>query len=223
MSTFPCEPICRSLKYRIEASAIADEEIPETDKKFFPKSQLRRHLNKETIYEVLNCRCDSCTSRRDDHAHNLDLDTFAQQIASQSSVLFALLLYIECPQLITIFLRKAYDDSRLENDQKISPNYVRRQFWPCYDERHPHDSERLAKAFAAHIFKFVVAPFTDEPYSVYGPLTRLPFINEKPLGRRTHNGTIQQEGAFGNVYAFRVSDEYRNLTVSSFCDLIRPC
>ena len=221
MSTFPCEPICRSLKYRIEASAIADEEISETDKKFFPKSQLRRRLNKETIYEVLKCRCDSCTSRRDDH--NLDLDAAAQQIASQNSVLFALLLYIECPQLITIFLRKAYDDAQLENDQGIPPDYVRRQLWPCYNARYPDDSKRLAKAFAEHTFKFVVPPFTDEPYSVYGPSNRLPFINEKPLGRRTDDGIIQQEGVSGNVYAFRVSDEYRNLTVSSFCDLMRPC
>lgn len=224
MSTKSWEPICRELKYSIEDLTNPDDEILEPDKKFFPKSQLQRLLVKETIREVLLCRCDSCANRCDDRADNWDLDSSAQQIASQSPVLFALLLYIECPQLITLFLAKGYEDSQLENaDQDISPGYVRQHFWPRYDGKDSRDAERLAKAFGAHISKFAVPPFTDDLYSVYGPSTRLPFINEKPLGTESSDGRIHQEGAFGHVYAFRVPVEYRSLTVSSFCNLLRPC
>jgi hypothetical protein len=218
MSIVAGEVACRRLRDDIVSLAIPDEPDFDVQKKFFPKRQLTELLVRDRIGRVLRCQCAHCTSRAEGRRHG-DVSHLCDTILGKRSpetisiLLFALLVFIECPQLISGFLEMSTYDKSLEEDVSVfTEEHVRRTYWPLFDSQHPKDSKRLANEFRSFIFKFTV-PLISEAFVSYHRSTIFPFCNETPLGRTTDDGDIIQEGAFGRVFAFNIIDGYKDFQV----------
>jgi hypothetical protein len=116
--------------------------------------------------------------------------------------LFALLVFIECPQFIFSFLKILQGSSPPVSLQSLSPEFLKRNVWPEFTQQYPGDAEHLAQAFCSAKYKFSVAPLNNE-YEVFNHNVILPYTNEKPL----------DGGASGKVYSFEILEGYRHLLV----------
>lgn len=170
------------------------------------------------------CQCWNCKNRVESQKP-YDIPRLCGTIlgfgCSPSVLLFALLVYIECPHLIVGFLERNCSDKRLEQDlAAFSEDYIRRTCWPLYDEKNPASSKRLAERFRSNKYSFIVPRIEDGVFVEYDRSRILPFFNEKPLGRRTDDGEIIQEGAYGRVYSFDIFEEYKAFQVCSTTVLV---
>ena len=204
---------CRRLKLDIYNIALPDTETP-LDRRFFPTTKLRQLLTTARIQNVLQCSCSACTDRVGSGTR-LDFIESSHMITSCALLVFSLLVYLDCPQLVHSFLRLGYHDEHLRNSSEaLDESSIPDKFWPDYHQRDPSDSAQLATRFRWSRYQFFV-PIICHDYTIYDKTTILPFFNEKPLGRKCDNGDIIQEGAFGRVYSFQIVDEYRDLPVRS--------
>lgn len=123
-------------------------------------------------------------------------------------IIFALLVYIECPALIYGFLDKHINDHRFESELAVfTSEYVQQNFWP-------RARLRYADKFHWNKYRFAVPYMKDGMYNEYPSSTIMPFVNETRLGRVTETGEFVNEGSFSNVFAFDILDEYRAFAVS---------
>jgi hypothetical protein len=93
----------------------AEPDMP-LDQRILPKEKLKELLTRDKVQDVLDCRCASCTSRieRPMLTHSIPLrDTIfgigGPEIYTCASdlILFALLIYIECPQFTVSFVQRS--------------------------------------------------------------------------------------------------------------------
>jgi hypothetical protein len=221
MSVIAGSPACRRLREDLELLAIPDNPTVHFERRFFPRSKLITLFTRVTVEEVLLCQCLSCTSRiqhpKGSRRPGL-CDTIlgrAHSLHTTAILLFALLLFIECPQLISCFLEASCSDAVFEKElSSFTEDRVRRQYWPIYDEAQPDSSRRLAEQFRLHKYKFAIPCLTDQAFATFDESTILPFFNEKWLGKRTSCGEVEQEGAYGRVFSFEILDEYRDFKVN---------
>lgn len=214
----PGSPTLPCIKLRDDLEDLAvptGHDVPE-HQRFFPKSHIKRLFTDERIREVLECVCSRCQDQkrmfsiRDPRS---SLDTIASKPinghrnGSCAIILFALLVYIECPSLIFSFLDKRVGDHEVQSDlTRFTAAYIQQQYWP---KQHP----KLTDKFHWNKFKFFVPFMGDDRYAEYPKGTILPFINEQQLGRTTEAGEILNEGSFGTVFAFEIVEEYRGFEV----------
>ena len=209
------EPTCSRLREKFDTLAIPDDPQVSLDRRFFPKSKLRDLLTSSQIQEVLACSCHYCQIRIE-IAPKLDISESSSRILKSSLLVFALLLYIKCPQLIHSFLARGFDDTKLNSQPPPSEEDLRTQYWHNFNEEHPKVSQRLAQEFKWRIYKFAIPYMTDDEleYTTYHENTLFPFFDEKPIEQRDKDGNIRQEGAFGHVFSFKIH-EYNCFQVSS--------
>ena len=215
MSAHEAVPACRRLIP--EYDSLATPKDPETplDRRFFPKVDLKNLFGPSTIQAVLDCRCNTCRHRIET-VTDLPVASLATVIADSFTLVFALLVYIECPKFIFAFLHRDWHDDCIEDlAQILTGENIRQNFWPKFDQKNRKESISLAEKFRWGRYRFAVPYFNDSSYKVYDESTIFPFMNEKLLGRRTENGEIIQEGAFSQVYSFEIIDEYRKFPVGS--------
>jgi hypothetical protein len=211
--TFPCHKLRHDLE---ELYVPKGHDVPD-HLRFFPKSCIAKLFTDDRIKEVLECHCSSCQDqKRVFGSRDPDLELVAitgknlndHRSRSCAIVLFALLVFIECPSLIYSFLDKRVGDRELESDLvTFTAEYVQLKYWP---KQYP----RLADKFHWLKFKFFVPCMRDDRYEEYPKGAILPFVNEQRLGRSTEAGEIINEGSFGTVFAFEIVDEYRRFSVS---------
>jgi hypothetical protein len=215
----PDSPMLPCLKLRDDLEELCiprDHNVPE-HKRFFPKSCIKRLCTEDRIKAVLECCCAKCQEHQRmfgfrDPLLSLRAITGKSQNGhpngSCTIVLFALLVYIECPSLIHSFLDKRLNDHYFESKlADFTAKYVQQTFGPKIHTR-------LADKFHWNKYKFVVPCMKDDSYEEYPSSTILPFVNETRLGRSTETGEILSEGSYGNVFAFEILDEYGAFAVS---------
>jgi hypothetical protein len=225
MSAYQGEPPCRTLRAEIKSLATPDTPDAPWDRRFYPSSKLRRKLTRNRVEEVLTCPCHSCIKRFemrnpthiskccDDILAITKLDWFNGNDAVN---LFALLIFIECPQFVIPFIQRiSQREGFPKRLQDLEADFLTGKVWARFHEKHPEESRSLANDFFWQKFKFAVPYMQDEGYDEYTRDTILPFINERPLGRVIESGEVIQEGAFGKVYSFEILEEYRAFKVSS--------
>lgn len=211
--TLPCIKLRDDLE---ELYVPSGHDVPE-HQRFFPKTRIKTLFNDERIKEVLECQCSRCHDQkrmfgsRDPESSLVKItckEINRHRSGSCAILLFALLVYIECPSLIYSFLDKCLSDHELESDlAKFTAGYIQHQYWP---KQHP----KLADKFHWNKFKFFVPFMRDDRYEEYPRGTILPFVNEQQLGRSTETGEILNEGSFGTVFAFEIVDGYKGFPVS---------
>lgn len=210
----PDSPILPCIKLRDDlGDLVVPTDVPD-HQRFFPKSQVKRLFTDERIREVLECVCSRCQDqkrmfrRRDSQSSVVTIG--GHRNGPCAILLFALLVYIECPSLIYAFLDKRLCDLEVESNlTKFTAQYIQQQYWP---KQH----FRFADKFDWSKFKFFVPFMRDDRYEEFPAGTILPFVNEKRLGRSTEAGEIVNEGSFGTVFAFEILDEYRGFQVSKW-------
>lgn len=216
------EPACHSLRHEIEA--LADPDLPPS-KRFFPKSKLKAICTLNRVKDVLKCRCQRCQGHFNilsefravqDDENILKRLHGLHEHGGSLTLIFALLVYIECPQLVVAFLKnqgQVNDDILEAHIDTFTADFLRLEAWPEYDKKAPQDSLALARAFRWNKYKFAVPYMNDERYSIYDEHTILPFLEEEPVGRRDGHGEVITEGAFGKVYSFKIPPEYQLFSV----------
>jgi hypothetical protein len=216
------ESACDSFRREIESLADPDLSL---SKRFYPKSKLKAICTLTRVKDVLECRCQRCyghfnilgefRAAQDDENILKRLHGLHQHSASLT-LIFAILVYIECPQLVVAFLKneeRANDDILEAHIDRFTTDFLRLKIWPEYDKKAPEASLALARAFKQNKYKFAVPCMNDEKYSIYDEHTILPFLEEEPVGRRDKHGMVIQEGAFGKVYSFKIPPEYQLFSV----------
>jgi hypothetical protein len=133
--------------------------------------------------------------------------------------LFALLIFIEHPLLIIGFVMRRCSDHALERTPTLfSIEHLQREYCQEYANRIGDEQfKEFATDFAEYLPKFAIPRMDSGEYSVYGPDTILPFLNEQKIGVRGPDGVVQQEGAYGKVYSFEIYEEYRQFPVGNGC------
>jgi len=206
---------CLKLRYDFEELCIPrDHNVPQ-HKRFFPKSCIKRLCTEGRIKAVLECCCAKCQEHQRIFGFR-DPALSARAITGKSQnghsncavVLFALLVYIECPSLIYSFLDKRLNDHYFESElADFTAKYVLQIFGSRVHTM-------LADRFHWNKYKFAVPYMKDGSYEEYPSSTILPFVNETRLGRSTETGEILNEGSYGTVFAFEILDEYKAFAVS---------
>lgn len=225
MSLRTKEPPCRQLREDIKSLSFPKDDNVHIDRRFFPESGLFNLITEQRVTEVLHCSCPTCSNRVEGNIE-INVPQAAQRIVRgqlsqnhqriSSISLFALLVYIECPQLIRGFFDISYNDYTLkELVEPISTALLQHSIWPGYDNRDPTQSETLAEEFKWHKYKFTVPHIDDSAFTIYDQATILPFFNEQPLGRLGENNEVIQEGGFGIVHSFEILPQYNDLAVST--------
>lgn len=220
------EARCSSARHQIKRFFVGDANRPR--QRFVPVDKLRSYLTRPRVTWLLECRCRTCTN---DHApfrrartefigsivgpendSNTPLDPGKTALA-----LFALLIFIEHPLLIIGFVMRRCSDHALERTPTLfSIEHLQREYCQEYASRVGDEQfKEFATDFAEYLPKFAIPRMDSGVYSVYGPDTILPFLNEQKIGVRGPDGVVQQEGAYGKVYSFEIYEEYRQFPVGN--------
>ncbi|KAE9379781.1 kinase-like protein [Stipitochalara longipes BDJ] len=213
-------PRCSIARHHIKGFLVGDENRPR--QRFVPVDKLRTYLTRSTVTWLLECKCPTCSK---DHALfrrgrtefigsivGPENDSNTQPDPSKTALaLFALLIYIEHPLLILGFVIRRCSDHGLERTPtSFSIEHLRREYCEEYANRvGDRHFKEFANDFAEHLPKFAIPRMDSGEYSVYGPDTILPFLNEQKIGVRGRDGEVHQEGAHGKVYSFEIYEEYR--------------
>ncbi|OAL45367.1 kinase-like protein [Pyrenochaeta sp. DS3sAY3a] len=222
-------PPCTVFQQKIGACAINDE-TGDPRQAIFPSRQLIACCTYEAAYAVLDCSCPRCCE------HSATLNNRQSTHASAKFIIgnkhaptlvrtFCLLAYIGCPQ----FIRNCINQQDLINDLSVgnridgfSLEDLHRNIWGHYTIRDPAQSLRLAKKFWWTKRQFFVPIIDDSPYDTYEKSDLLPFIEEQPLYTLGENGEeVQDHGAFGRVFSFRIIPEYDFLSPTPGCSYVR--
>lgn len=211
------EPLCSKTRRTIRRLMVGDEARPR--QRFVPVDKLRSHLTREKVTELLECRCNGCQRdhavfRRDrtpaefiNRIVGLENDPSSQRDPAKTALsLFALLIYIGHPLLIIGFVMRRCSDHALEtmSSALFSSEYLRTHYCAEFARRVGVDTfQDFVSAFAEALPTFAIPRMDSGEYSVYGPDTILPFLNEKKIGVRGPDGSIRQEGAYGKVVTSR--------------------
>ena len=210
------EPACNVLREDIYVLRIPIGLETSSNKYLYPKSKLKNLLTVPRIREVLGCSCTRCKTRNS--YNGLDISETSEEIVESALVLFALLVFIKCPQFIHSFLQLERGDKYFEDlSLKLSSNELYSQYWPTYHSQQPTKSHRLADELCERRHSFFIPSITDDPYTAYDKSTILPFVNEKRLCVKDDEGkTIDHgQGGFGQVFTFEILEEYNKLSVST--------
>ena len=208
---------CKRAKNHIETrlSVPDDPQIPPQDR-FFPRTKLARYLTLEEVRKILSCACGLCKIHRAKLRPRTTEIYYADYIVGQASnpagsaiALFALLVYIEHPSFIVKFMeRDMRDASTLESYCKSSTfngEMLENDIWPKFRETEMEESRQLAKKFTWTMHQFAVPTMTTQEFVRFAAKVRLPFVEETHLG----------SGAFGDVYSFKIWEEYRKFPSNS--------
>lgn len=214
--TYPCLRLRDDLD---NAYVSKGPDAPEHER-FFHKHSILSLFTEARIREVLECLCSNCQDQKQLIGKRDSGDTLAaitgrasnsQNNRSGTIILFALLVFIECPVLINSFLDKSLSDQKLESKLlEFTADHVQQNYWPNL-------ARRLADRFYWNKYKFFVPVMKEEVYVEYPSNTILPLVNEVPLGRSTAHGEIVSEGSYGDVFAFDIVDEYKQFPVGGPC------
>jgi hypothetical protein len=218
-------PPCIVFRHRIERCAVPTDLNLPPHKRFFPKSKVTALCTAETVTEVLSCWCPSCTCHIQTARHLVAEHTTAagRLICADDGgvsfvITFCLLVYIKCPQLIRHILcnNSPLTDEILETGPNTpSVDFIRRNAWPDFDDAMRHESNEFAHDLRWNKYKFFVPALRSQSFTEYESSTILPFVDEEPIWRKTETGeTIQEHGAFGRVFSFRIVPEYNALRAS---------
>lgn len=211
-------PYCFIVRNDLDSLALPkDPDIPE-HKKFFSKSNLSTLFTPNVVTDLLACTCQRCTGLRESNGiQSRQMSKVANAIIGASedhdvqrtyNLILGLLLYIDCPALIAGFVqRKCYDGCLEANVRQLTLIQFQEKFWPKLLNSAPKESGSTMEKFRWKKYNFFV-PTMDNEFSTYDQHTILPFINEKKVGRKTMDGDITFEGAYGRIYSFEIPDEY---------------
>ncbi len=223
MSSYPM-PYCSNLRTDLDSLALPkDPDIPE-HKKFFSKFDIRKLFAPDAVTDLLACTCQRCTGLRESNGIQLrQMSKVANAIIGAPKdhdmqrtflLILGLLLYIDYPALIAGFVQRKCYDCCLEADlRQLTAIQFQQKFWPKLLNSAPKKSSLIMERFRWKKYNFFV-PTLDNKFSTYDQHTILPFINEKKVGRKTIDGAIIFEGAYGRIYSFEIHDEYREFIVS---------
>ncbi|OCL12991.1 kinase-like protein [Glonium stellatum] len=217
------EAQCVVARRSIGAIATPDNPRIILPRPFFPRDKLAQILNRQTTLGILKCACKTCkrhavalgrafstpTQYIDDIVGPLTSPTQEPSSSETCISLFGLLTYIGCPQLIIGFLEQRSRDFALEMDPTVFKPDMGTKYWPRFEKHHPAESKQIVTQFCNYIHQFAVPNMDSGAYSVYGPNTILPFINEEKIGAPNEQGEIMPEGSSGKVYAFEIYERYR--------------
>lgn len=215
-------PPCNAFRQAIAACAITDNTCSPYQA-IFSRNQITAHCTRETIHAVLQCSCLKCHEHLAGLSDDIPTQTAATLILGDNNtpplvMTFSLLSFIGCPQ----FIRSCVQQQDLINDESIgnrtdgfSQQDLQRNIWGGYNTRDPIQSEEFATEFWWKRLRFFVPAINGNPYDVFQKSDLLPFIEEQPLNAIADNGEeVQEHGAFGRVFSFRIIPEYDFLSVS---------
>lgn len=207
---------CLALRDDLDTLYVSKGQDAPEHERFFPKRSITALFTDVRIKAVLECQCFKCLAQRQLFRERSTENTLARingrvskahRDGSGAIVLFALLVYIECPALIYPFLDNGLNDLKLEaNLVEFTGDHVRQNYWPS-------QARRLADKFHWNKYRFFVPIMREGVYAEYSSTTILPFVNECRLGRSTDKGEIVSEGSYGDVFAFDILDEYKSFPV----------
>lgn len=200
-----------------------------TNSRIFPKDVLATKLTDVVIDNILTCICDKCKSDKSLFPHLLPSNAKHRQnrasliTKNESSAisLFALLIYLERPQLILGFLdRKQSDYFLLESgrtyvDKVLTPEQEKSlagDFWPEYLSDSPEGATSLLHRFLKTLPRFAIPNFGPELSGTFSKSTIMPFIDENLVGK----------GTYGDVHKFKVHPYYLKLEVCPSDPLLAP-
>ncbi|KAI9709138.1 MAG: hypothetical protein M1820_003585 [Bogoriella megaspora] len=215
--------LCSTFRAELEDLCIPKDENVQEHRKFFPQKDLERLCTHEKTLAVLQCSCSSCQNYLREFKRCHAPLYYATAIAGRPStkrgatkqaiILFALLVLSECPFLISTFIDHGLDDETLRQDpSEFTGHQIRLKYWPSLPER-------ISSKLHWNRYRFLVPRIQDGGYEIYTSETVLPFLNETPLRHRNEFGEVENEGGYGDVYAFEIYEENRSF--SQFSDVHR--
>ena len=160
---------CASILLRNELQTLAVPDDPKVAKRrrFFPRKRLLDLLDppdgeREKAQNALRCRCDNCQpyinhiNSNIDPIHHMDV-IFGDERGSNDSLLtiFALLVYIRCPLLITGFIETRQTDawlvSRMIASDRVEGDLAA-SVWKKYHELDRYGCTAIASEFRDAMF-----------------------------------------------------------------------
>ncbi|KAF2234854.1 hypothetical protein EV356DRAFT_137274 [Viridothelium virens] len=220
LTSFPCLKLRDDLE---DLSVPNDNSVPQ-NRRFFPRSSVKRLCTEGWISSALHCCCLKCREHRQTAQRPPNSPYYYAAIIGENKssrcdsgrvgILFALCVCSECPSLIYSFIDKGITDDYFENHMsQFTASNIRQKYWssihPRYSERFHWNKYRFATPFLKKIL------FDEYPSEII-----LPFLKESRLGKQNKHGEIEDEGSYGKVFAFEILDEYFAIPVGhEFCAL----
>jgi hypothetical protein len=127
--------------------------------------------------------------------------------------LFALLIYIGCPQLVDGFFREKATDTYIQFSlSTLTVRTVPERFWLAFQKKDPGTSKWFAAHFDNTKYKFFLPELNDQlslasEVPVFEEETILPFLAQQQLDKK-------DQGGFGKVFSIKLLSEYRHFRVS---------
>lgn len=217
LSQFSCE----RLKDRIYGHAFLSSSTGR--KELVSAQRLRSLINRDVVGEVLACLCINCADQRET---TVAVSSFqlGDWVTSSGQLIFALLAFNDCAQLVQGFAKKDFNDAVVHKHvRSLTADSVPRTFWPSFDEMNPGRSRRLAGQVERYRYNFFVPTLNDRIAGVgdiqeFDDDAILPFASQELIGARLPNGRIVEQGGFGKVYGFQMLEEYKDFQVVSTAD-----
>ncbi|KAL6707406.1 hypothetical protein ACN47E_004185 [Coniothyrium glycines] len=198
---------------------------------FFPLDRLRHFFTYDKIKNILECTCVPCQrqihsfqGRHSPENYTTTIRGGERTAGPKYYAVLGLLLCIEHPMLIIGFANSRFDDEFLERWTTDPTLFSLDRLRRCTGQYAVTESKRFElfiSKFSDHIPQFAI-PHLSESFEQYHSEVRLPFIQEKEIGKRLdQEGNSTNEGANGRVFRFKLYAEYHKLSDNSNRELAR--
>lgn len=225
---------CSVYKSRLECLALPDDpNIPE-HKKFFCASKLRDFFSQQVVADLLSCPCHKCSLLRPrlglsqnqihDATKRVSIASAAVSTNPGSQggrsnrthhLTLGLLLYIDYLALVLSFAHHKLADTELATvlDQS-TPEGLKDRFWSKLRLDSADEPLLIARKLRWQRYRFFLPKLRAGEFSIYDENAILPFLNERKIGLETLDGDVLSEGAYGQIYAFDMPEEYHDFKVN---------
>ncbi|KAF8241850.1 kinase-like protein [Wilcoxina mikolae CBS 423.85] len=184
---------------------------------FFPEACVVEVLPKEVVVWVLGCDCNRCETdaKYPSHCH-VDRTLYSKFIMSRTLKLFAVLIHINHPTLISGLLNLHEDDRSMEDRHSDALGRMHK-YWPNLHEGESGggmdqiglpeaEANGIVEAFLTARHLFLLPTIDSDSFVAFDDNRVLPLINQRQI--------TKAKGNFGSVYSFQFYPGY--LTLKGF-------
>lgn len=177
------------------AQSSLDILLARDSKMFFPRSAIKKILDKPRIREILNCSCDRCKIGRE--SGKVRFDTLVEWVSNNGQIVLAVLIYLGHTWLIKSLGEKA---------DKISDDNLDAVFSIIANRQPAGLPKAFKESYQCALYLFQPPRFTlGSPTLVCDDRQRFPYLNEEFVAR----------GSFAEVYKFEIHPDYLDKDLTS--------